>query len=495
MIIFSRKIGRRIFLAGLLGLAGGSVIYWARFTAVERIVGFLLHRAGAEDVVFHVSEASPWGFALEEVGFKVKTNGFSARRVAVARPHWWTPSLGVIRVEQASWPLTIDGSDVDARAWPTYKNSGTVRFPASVPAEEVFIDGQLILRAAEVPEQALSVKLEARWAAGNTWTGKFQMDGPGLGVKGVFRHNLANDQFDFSLPDIALDLKNWQSFVQRLVLFPAGPWVMAGKFSGHAEGRWAGRTFTSTGTIHLRDGRVREEAKDITAEGIEADLEFTDIDQLLTKPGAVRIRELRIGTFPLRALSAEIAMAGSDRFTVSGLSFQAFGGRASAAPFNYFPSLRELEAVLRVDDLRIEEVLAVTDGLPAKATGRVNGGFPIRVDDSGIRLGTGWLGLPAGAGAELQLQSKGLLTGGLSERGPGYAVLQKIESGLLKLALSELRLDIRPPDAPPGRSARLRISGSAVDSGVRVPVVIELFVSGPLEGLVNLGLDSRARSR
>ena len=85
----------------------------------------------------------------------------------------------------------------------------------------------------------------------------------------------------------------------------------------------------------------------------------------------------------------------------------------------------------------------------------------------------------------------GLLTGGASPSSPSYGVLQKVESGLLRLHLTELRIDVRPPNAPPGRSAQLHLVGEPVDPGVKAPVTLDLNINGPLERLLNLGLDRR----
>jgi hypothetical protein len=79
----------------------------------------------------------------------------------------------------------------------------------------------------------------------------------------------------------------------------------------------------------------------------------------------------------------------------------------------------------------------------------------------------------------------------MSTSSPSYAVLKKVESGLLKLGLTELRLEIRPPNAPAGRSATLHIAGAPLDPGVKAPVTLDLNVNGPLERLLNMGLDSR----
>jgi hypothetical protein len=195
----------------------------------------------------------------------------------------------------------------------------------------------------------------------------------------------------------------------------------------------------------------------------------------------------------MRDLEAEFAFANAHQITVTRATLGILGGSVAAEPFKYFMDLRELEAVLVINGVDVGEVMALTQDLPAKASGRVNGRLPVRIDGSGLRLGTGWLALKPGVYAEIQFNATGLLTGGTATNSPSYAVLKKIESGLLKLKISEMRLDIRPPDAPPGRSAQLHLVGEPVDPEVKAPVILDLNVNGPLEKLLNLGLDSRVR--
>lgn len=479
---------RLLFAFFLAGLAGVIVISLARLTLTEMAVGSLLRMAGASDVQFSVAQASPWRVVFEDIAFQVKTQLFAAKRVSVARSHWWAPSLGVVRVEEARIPLTIDGSDNEPAV---YRNAGAADLPSQVPVEEVHVDGQLVIRAADVPEQAVSVNLDARLVAKNVWSGNVRVEGPGLATKGDLDYDLAKDELKFHVPGFSLDLKSWQAFARRLVVLPGGAWEMEGKFNGDASGSLVGSKLAASGAIHLREGRLRFDAKDITATGIEADLEFVDFEGMVTKPGAVRIRELQVGDFAVRDLAAELALVDADQIAVASLSLHALGGRVSTEPFNYFVSQREFEATVLADGISVEKIMAMTKDLPAKATGRVDGRFPIRIDDSGIRLGSGWLRLKPGSEAILQLEAKGLLTGGVAESNPSYPILQRVESGLLKLKISELRLDIRPPNAPPGRSAQLRIAGSPVDPTVKAPVTLDLNVNGPLEQLLNLGMDSR----
>lgn len=483
---------RRLFLgAVLLALVTALALLLARQTLTGMAVNALLQLGGASEIKFSIARASPWNVVVEDLGFQVRMQPFAAKRVSFARSHWWTPSLGTVRVEQARVPLTIDGSDTNPWSWATYKSNKASVQPWQVPLEELSVDGKLVVQAAALPAQELSVQFDARLTPRRTWEGRVQAAGPGLSMEGELNYDMAKDTVAFRLPAVSLDLKDWQAFVQRLVLLPGGKWELAGKFTGSAEGRLAGKELTTNGTVRLREGRAANPQGTITAEGIEADLEFTDFAEVVTKPGALRIREVRTGQLALRDLAAEVALAGTNKLAVSRLSFQALGGTVATEAFNYFPSLRELETVVLVDGINVEEVMALTRDLPARAKGRVNGRFPIRLDDSGVRLGTGWLQLKPGVYAEIQFNATGLLTGGASPSTPSYAVLKKVESGLLKLKISELRLDIRPPNAPAGRSAQLHLVGEPVDPDVKAPVILDLNVNGPLEKLINLGLDSR----
>ena len=483
---------RRLFLgAGVLALVTLLALLLARLTLTGMAVNALLQLAGASEIKFNVARASPWHVVVEDIGFQVRRQPFAAKRVTFARSHWWTPSLGAVRVEQARVPLTIDGSDTNPWSWATYQSNKASVQPWQVPLEELSVDGKLVVQAAALPAQELTVQIDVRLTPQKTWEGRVQAAGPGLTLQGELNYDMAKDLVAFQLPAVSLDLKDWQAFVQRLVLLPGGTWDMAGKFTGSAEGRLAGKELTTSGQVHLREGRAANPQGTITAEGIEADLEFTDFAEVFTKPGTLRIREVRTGQLALRDLDAEIALRGTNKIAVSRVSFQALGGTVTAEPFNYFLSLRELETVVLVDGINVEEVMALTRDLPAKAVGRVNGRFPLRLDDSGVRLGTGWLQLKPGVYAEIQFNATGLLTGGASPSSPSYAVLKKVESGLLKLKISELRLDIRPPNAPAGRSAQLHLAGEPVDPDVKAPVILDLNVNGPLEKLINLGLDSR----
>ena len=462
---------RRLFLgAGGLVLVALAGLLVFRLTVAGLVVNLLLKSSGASQVNFNVVQATPWHVVVDDLRFQVRTQVFAAKRVTLDRHDWWMPSLGSVQVEQASVPVTIDGSDTNPWSWASYQNAGAVQ-PWQAPLDELTVDGQLVVKAAALPDQALAVKFAARRSSQKIWEGLVQADGPGLSLRGEGSYDLGKDDLTFKVPAAELDLKTWQNFVQRLVLLPGGAWEFEGKMTGQARGRLAGKKLTTSGTVQLRDGRAKNAALTVAADGIETNLEFTDLAQLVSQPGTLHIHELRAGQLTLREIDAGLAFGGSNKITVSRASFQALGGTVAVESFNYFPSQRELEAVVLVDGINIEEVMALTQDLPARATGRVNGRFPLRLDGGGLRLGTGWLQLKPGVSAQLQ-----------------YAT-----GGMGKLKLTKLRLDIRPPGAPPGCSAQLHIAGEPLDQLGNAPFSLDLNVAGPLERYLSREPDVRPR--
>jgi len=483
---------RRLCLAaGTLAFLTLAVAVLARLTLTGLAASTLLHMAGASEVKFRVTQASPWRVVFEKVAFQVRTQPFEAGRVSFARPHWWTPSLGTVRVEQAWLPLTVDGSDTNPVNWATYKNGTASVSALKIPADDISIDGQLVVRAAALSDQALTVKLEARLRPDTTWEGKASVEGPGLAAQASGRFDPATKALDFAVPVVSVDLKVWQNFLQRFVFIPGGAVELGGTLTGSAQGRWAGKAFSAAAKVHVADGRVVSPAHNVTADGVTVDLEFTDLDKFETKPGTLRVAALQVGRFALRDIDAEFAFADTNRIAVSRAALKALGGSLAVEPFKYFLNLRELDVVVLADNISVEEVMALTKDLPAKASGRVDGRLPLRIDDGGLRLGTGWLALKPGVSAQIQFSAAGLLTSGVPVKDPRYPVLKKIESGLLQLRVGELRLDIRPPDAPAGRTAQLHVVGEPVDPEVKAPVTLDLNVNGPLEKLLNMGMDSR----
>lgn len=285
----------------------------------------------------------------------------------------------------------------------------------------------------------------------------------------------------------------WVEFVRRFDLLPAGISELGGILAFSGELAYREGVFGGVGDARWREGRLVMTDPAFTAAGIAAEFRFDDLAELHTQPGRLRVASVTFGPITATNVAAELGLRGTSEIVVSRASAVALGGTVTTEPFTFFPGRAQFEATLLLERIAIEQVLALADKVPARAVGRVNGRVPLRFADDGFFFGTGWLELTPGTYAEVELEAEGLLTGGVATTSPSYPTLHKIESGLLRLQLSQLRLDIRSPDAPPGRTASIKLVGGPVDPQVKAPVNLNVNVNGPVEQLLNLGMDSRIR--
>lgn len=486
------KLRRRLgwLCAGLL--LGVSGIFLLRGPLTHAAITAGLQRIGAGDIKLDVSRSTPWLVELENLAFKIKAQSFAASRLTMERAHWWQPTLGSVRIEGVKVPVTIDGSDANPFAWASYAGEQpSVGGGVMVPLEKLSIDGQLILKVTG-HEQPLTLKFTAQPEGHDSWTGALHATGSGLVLKAEASYNLETKHAAFHTTALEVELKPWQDIVQQLVVLPLGPWTMEGRLTGSIKGSYAKSQLAMDGRIRFEQGQLMNADDSIGVSGIESDFEFTDLIHLQSNPGMLRVRELRTGRLVANDLESELTFLSAEEIAVNQLTLKILGGTMAAEPFRQVLGKQELEVVVSADNLDVEKILALTEAVPAKASGRVDGRFPVRLDEHGLRIGTGWLELKKGVYAEVQLQADGLLTGGMSPKKAGFGLMKQIETGLMQLKLGALRMDIRPPDAPRGQTARLHLEGDPVDRSLKAPpVVLDVNVNGPLEQLLNFGFKNK----
>jgi hypothetical protein len=482
------RLAVTVFLAVILLVGAGAAV--TRWALLPWALGAALKAGGATDVKFAVERASPWRLQLSDIGFNFEAVKIAAASASLERRHWWTPSLGRLSVQQARVDVDLD------RVGASASGGGASPAPAEgggrIPLEEISIDGQVVVHTGNEPEQALAVNFAARPVEEGTWQAEAKITAPGLevGVEGSYR--LTAGEGEFRSTALRLDLQAWQKWLEHWAPLPGGPWELAGTLTGEAGGEYLGGRLAARGEFHLRGARAASTVSKVTAEGVEADIDVADLTQLLARKATLRAKTVTSGAIVLSDLAAEFSRTESGRFDVAALSARALGGTLSVEPFVYRLGQSEVDAVILADGIRAEEVMALTEDLPARASGPLSGRLPVHYDGSGVRFGTGWLGLKEGASVEIQFHAAGLLTAGTSPKSPQYAVLKKVEDGILKLKVTELRLDIRPPNAPGTRTAQLHVVGAPVDPEVKAPVTLDLNVNGPIESLINLGMKSGA---
>ena len=482
------RLAMTVFVAVVLVI--GATATAVRWALLPWALGAALRAGGASEITYDVQRASPWRLQVAGLGFNFEALKFTAASATLERRHWWTPSLGRLSVKSAK--VDVDLNRLTAATPPASGSGASAATPNRIPLEEISFDGQVILHAGDELSQALVVAFAARAVDKDTWRGEAKATAPGLelGVEASYR--LAGQELEFHSTAVRLELQPWQKWLEHWAPLPGGPWEFTGALVGEAGGTYRDGKLAARGDFHLRDTRVTNTGLGLTAEGVEGDIDVADLTQLLARQATVRAKTVTSGKIVLSDLMAQFSRTESGRFDVAVLSARALGGTVSVEPFVYRLGETGVEAVVRAEDIQADQVMALTQDLPARASGSLSGRLPIRYDESGLRLGTGWLGLKPGASAEIEFHASGLLTAGTSPKSPSYAVLKKVEDGILKLKVTELRLDIRPPNAPGTRTAQLHVVGAPVDPAVKAPVTLDLNVNGPIESLINLGMKSGA---
>lgn len=477
---------RLLLLLAVLAVTTVAGLAAARWAALPWALGAALKAGGATEVSFDVTKVSPWRVEVDDLAFRLDAVRFAAGRTSFERAHWWSPSLGRISVQTARVDLDVD--QVAAGKTDTAPANAEPAAPARLPLDGISFDGQVTVRAGGKLEQMLTVRFDVRPENSGDWRGEATVIAPGLDLALAASYAPVTAQAEFQTTALHVDLQPWRAWLEHWAPLPSGPWDFTGKVSGtvkgsYREGKWGG-----VGGFQLRDARLANPGLAVTAEGVEADVAALDLALMQASGVAVRAKAANAGSVTMTDLHAELASATAERVEVSVLSVRTLGGTMQVEPFVYRFSDPAIEAVVRAEAIRAEQVLALTQNLPASATGALSGRLPLRYEGGNLMLGTGWLGLTEGQGFEIQFHAEGLLTAGASPKSANYAVLKQVEDGLLKLKVTELRLDVRPPNAPPNRTAQLRISGEPVDPRVKAPVTLDLNVNGPIESLLNLGL-------
>lgn len=449
---------KRLFWIAVVTVAAlAAGFFFLRPWLGRHLIRTALGMAGATDITFRPVITTPSRVVVEDLEFRVQGQAFAARRLTLERRRWWRPSLGRVAVEGARIVLTVDSSA--AWDWPPGRDPNGPAEPLGLPVESLVMEGELIVRAALQSDRRLTMKLEGAPKGRTDWEGSLAVAGPGFKLAGTGTLAGFGTELDFQVHTAEMDLETWQGFIQRKLFLPGGPWQMGGRLTGVATGHVTARRFAATARVSLREGWMRARLDGITATGAEADLEFSDLWKLRTKSAALRLGEMRVGRLAMTDVNTDFGLADGPTVTVTRSTFAILGGRGELAPFKYLLNQPEVPAILQVEDIDLAQLRKLTTEVAGDVTGRAGGSLPLRVHPFGVRIESGaHLELQPGQ-AELDLDPTALVRSGAVLTPDSLGVLRTLGGGPVRLQLTDLRLDIRPPDIPLGCSARLHVAG------------------------------------
>ena len=446
--------------------------------------------AGVTPRDVRVTALGPRGATIAPLDVSWRGQRVSIESVTVRRSRIFARSLG--RIELKGVAVTLD---LGALTTPTAASPHT---PAGAPEtgvtfDRLSVDGRIALRTPAAGRE-LALALAATPAAGGHGI-RFTtaLSGPGAEAQASGAYDLASSVAEFDLSQASFELADSWVFLRDLAPALTTGWEAAGKLTVTAHGRAAGGAIAGEMAVRLRDASAANPGENISVDGIQADVVFSDPMAAATGPGqTVRAGSARLGNLALRDVAVRFQLKGVHECRIESAELGALGGRLSVEPLTCDPTAGTVACVVVADGLRVEDVLALFPDAPAKATGVIDGRLPVVLDRTGLHFGAGWMGLKVGQTATVWFNSPGLLTGRLAPANPAYATLQGIEVGRMPLSVEELRVELHPAGAPAQRSAQIHLAGRPADAGSRLgQVTLDLNVNGPLEELLNWGLRTR----
>ncbi|HLF10439.1 MAG TPA: YdbH domain-containing protein, partial [Gammaproteobacteria bacterium] len=185
--------------------------------------------------------------------------------------------------------------------------------------------------------------------------------------------------------------------------------------------------------------------------------------------------------------TVEFGIPAADSMSVTRLDARTLGGKLAAAPFAFDPRDPKPETRIRLDGLRLNEVLAFFPDVPATAEGRIVGEIPVAWDGERVAFGAGYIDLQPGELGHVTFDYDiRVLTQGRQPDQFMYAALRRVEKAIRDLHFDRLRIDLHPTGTP-GRSMQIRMAGVPTTDDVRAPVELDINIDAPLDRFIKWG--------
>lgn len=163
------------------------------------------------------------------------------------------------------------------------------------------------------------------------------------------------------------------------------------------------------------------------------------------------------------------------------------GGQARVYAVRVDLARPDIDLVLYIDRMDAGELIRLIKPLDGTATGHLYGRLPLRIRQGRIQLSEGFLYALPGERGNLRLRNTSFLQSYLERAGLSSAMRKNLADALADLDYDVLRVDLSTTAAREGKLV-LKLAGQAAGNRELPPVDLDIRVNGPLEALLNLGL-------
>ena len=366
---------------------------------------------------------------------------------------------------------------------------------------------------------ALTWRIEAQPLSGAGLAVSATATAPGLLLRVELTPPAGDAPGAWRMAEAKIDAASWWRLTLDLAGIKSLPddFAFTGQLTLVGSGQWRGAEAWGDLHVTLAAGTAGSAAQHWTATGLVVDADFT----ILANRATVRTAQVKVATIEFAGLTArnlllDVAAADGGRLAVTRAEVAAFGGRVTLTPFTLDPAAPAVVSVVEFSRVALGELAALVPQALRDAQGQVAGRVSINWSlQSGIGPGDGSLAVSPAEPATVRLAaSPGLLTGRSPPRiellpsflgpvgrwfsfeNPAHRMLQRIELGQSPLAVESLRVQLFPDGAGGARSARVDVVARPTGVGdILEKITFTVNVSGPLDQVLRLGLNDRAKIR
>ena len=205
-------------------------------------------------------------------------------------------------------------------------------------------------------------------------------------------------------------------------------------------------------------------------------------------PLFVRADSLSAGGVVLSNAFASIR-ATETAFLVTEAGSDVFGGQVRLYALFLDPVRLNTGFTLFMDDIDTGRVLNHLYGIRGRATGRLHGKLPLRVrNGSEVAFGDSYLYSIPGETGTIQLDEAAPILDNLALGGVSKDARDNLEKALRNLTYTALKFNLNRDGDDDQHALSFKLEGSATSGKTTVPVNFNITLRGPLNRLVNTGL-------
>ncbi len=399
---------------------------------------------------------------------------FASNAVATA---WVGISNGWIQARAGSTTGTLEGLQGDAPV--TWSVRDGMGFPPGqrLSWQRLEANGVAVTNvgfALESVDQARIVRLRAG-ITGSLFTGEVTARFPNADPRQVV--------VGVSIPetDLAADDR-----VTALLRKKLPDLAITGRLSAEASLRLLGGRPLVTGRLRMAGGNLR--GKSFEVRGIEVDVPL-EHDRVLRTTGrpVVSFASAQAGNIRLDQGWVRFQLT-PDEFVIDRMEVGCCKGSLNAYSVHLNLKNPRDDFVVYADRIDMGEALMMAFPFKGKIDGVLYGRVPVGIDRGRVKLYPGFLYSLPGQGGKIVLDDSRQMLGLLEQAGIRGDVQAPLSKALSDMDLSAIKMDLAPREAG-DETLSIRLTGKSNFKEWPAPVDLSLNLNGPIEQLLNIGLD------